>query len=92
MGYDVVDNGHFDRGASRARATKDVRVGLGLPPRFFLTSGRFVAKRICSACSMPMRAIVLLRERRPGIFGDQGALPTAWHERSLSLFKRGPAR
>jgi glycosyltransferase involved in cell wall biosynthesis len=45
-GYDVVDNGHFDRGAREARASGEpLRARLGLPARFFLASARFVAKK-----------------------------------------------
>jgi glycosyltransferase involved in cell wall biosynthesis len=45
-GYDVVDNGHFDRGAMRARRSAEAsRRRLGLPERFFLASGRFVPKK-----------------------------------------------
>jgi glycosyltransferase involved in cell wall biosynthesis len=45
-GYDVVDNRHFARGARQARAADGPwRQRLGLPERFFLASGRFVAKK-----------------------------------------------
>jgi glycosyltransferase involved in cell wall biosynthesis len=45
-GYDVVDNAHFERGARQARdGASRARCRLGLPERFFLASGRFVAKK-----------------------------------------------
>jgi glycosyltransferase involved in cell wall biosynthesis len=45
-GYDVVDNGHFDRGAAQARlAGERSRRRLGLPEPFFLACSRFVAKK-----------------------------------------------
>jgi 1,2-diacylglycerol 3-alpha-glucosyltransferase len=45
-GYDVVDNAHFARGASEARASEQrSRRRHGLPPRFFLASARFVARK-----------------------------------------------
>jgi 1,2-diacylglycerol 3-alpha-glucosyltransferase len=45
-GYDVVDNEHFARGARHARIAGELwRARLGLPERFFLASGRFVAKK-----------------------------------------------
>ncbi len=46
LGYDVVDNDHFAHGADVARAdARRLRAELGLPPRFFLTCARFVAKK-----------------------------------------------
>jgi len=43
QGYDVVDNAHFAAGAEAARAANGrLRAELGLPGRFFLTSGRQV--------------------------------------------------
>ena len=45
-GYDVVDNQHFERGARQARVCDQrFRQRLGLPQRYFLASGRFVAKK-----------------------------------------------
>jgi glycosyltransferase involved in cell wall biosynthesis len=45
-GYDVVDNDHFARGARQARVARQRwRARLGLPERYFLASGRFVAKK-----------------------------------------------
>jgi glycosyltransferase involved in cell wall biosynthesis len=45
-GYDVVDNDHFARGARQARIARGRwRARLGLPERYFLASGRFVAKK-----------------------------------------------
>jgi glycosyltransferase involved in cell wall biosynthesis len=46
VGYDVVDNAHFDRGAARVRANAAaLRQQLGLPERYFLTSARFIEKK-----------------------------------------------
>jgi 1,2-diacylglycerol 3-alpha-glucosyltransferase len=45
-GYDVVDNGHFARGARQARLSdQGWRQRLGLPARYFLASARFIAKK-----------------------------------------------
>ncbi len=45
-GYDVVDNGHFARGADAARGRADeLRREGGLAERFFLASARFVPKK-----------------------------------------------
>ncbi|HXB97759.1 MAG TPA: glycosyltransferase [bacterium] len=41
-GYDVVDNRHFTEGAARARADQGLRQAMGLPPRYWLASNRFV--------------------------------------------------
>lgn len=46
LGYDVVDNDHFARGADAARVDSEkLRAKLHLPPRYFLTCARFVAKK-----------------------------------------------
>ena len=46
FGYDVVDNQHFATRADAARARRDeTRRALGLPQRYFLASGRFIAKK-----------------------------------------------
>ncbi|MBJ3775925.1 glycosyltransferase [Acuticoccus mangrovi] len=45
LGYDAVDNAHFAAGADAARARPGARAALGLPPRYLLASGRFVAKK-----------------------------------------------
>ena len=46
VGYDVVDNEHFQRGASHARENAaGLRQQLGLPERFFLSSNRFIANK-----------------------------------------------
>jgi 1,2-diacylglycerol 3-alpha-glucosyltransferase len=43
LGYDVVDNGHFARGAAAVHnLAADERCRRGLPPNFFLASARFV--------------------------------------------------
>jgi 1,2-diacylglycerol 3-alpha-glucosyltransferase len=45
-GYDIVDNEHFARGATRARLGGERwRERLGLPARFFLASSRFIPKK-----------------------------------------------
>jgi glycosyltransferase involved in cell wall biosynthesis len=45
-GYDVVDNGHFARGAAAARAdAAATRMRHGLPENYFLACSRFVAKK-----------------------------------------------
>ena len=45
-GYDAVDNLHFAQGAQSVRANSSVwRRRLGLPARFFLAAGRFIAKK-----------------------------------------------
>jgi glycosyltransferase involved in cell wall biosynthesis len=46
LGYDVVDNEHFARGAATARSgAADHRRLLGLPENYFLASSRFVEKK-----------------------------------------------
>jgi 1,2-diacylglycerol 3-alpha-glucosyltransferase len=46
LGYDVVDNEHFMTGADRARKDESrLRNTMDLPPRYFLASARFVAKK-----------------------------------------------
>jgi glycosyltransferase involved in cell wall biosynthesis len=46
LGYDVVDNDYFQRGALKARASSaDLRHSLGLPERFFLASNRFLPRK-----------------------------------------------
>jgi 1,2-diacylglycerol 3-alpha-glucosyltransferase len=44
-GYDVVDNAHFEQGADKARADGALRQALGLPPRYWLASARFVPQK-----------------------------------------------
>jgi glycosyltransferase involved in cell wall biosynthesis len=45
-GYDAVDNAHFAAHAAMARGDAGrLRRELGLPPAFFVASGRFVAKK-----------------------------------------------
>jgi glycosyltransferase involved in cell wall biosynthesis len=45
-GYDVVDNGHFARGAEIARAAAtELRARHSLPENYFLVCARFVAKK-----------------------------------------------
>ena len=46
VGYDAVDNDHFQHGANHARENAAVlRQQLGLPEHFFLSSNRFIAKK-----------------------------------------------
>lgn len=46
LGYDAVDNAHFEAGARDARARQEeVRLRLHLPARYFLASARFIAKK-----------------------------------------------
>jgi glycosyltransferase involved in cell wall biosynthesis len=46
FGYDVVDNGHFERGAKRAREGKKIfQEQKRLPENFFLVVSRFVEKK-----------------------------------------------
>jgi len=46
LGYNVVDNEHFARGARVARAIEgELRTRLGLPARYVLASSRFVPKK-----------------------------------------------
>ncbi len=46
LGYDAVDNAHFRDGAALARRHADERrAAEGLPERYILASGRFIAKK-----------------------------------------------
>jgi glycosyltransferase involved in cell wall biosynthesis len=46
LGYDAVDNDHFCAGADKARARAvEVRSARGLPARYLLACGRFMAKK-----------------------------------------------
>jgi 1,2-diacylglycerol 3-alpha-glucosyltransferase len=45
LGYDVVDNAHFTRGAEAAQADPAARSRLGLPARYLLSVARFVEKK-----------------------------------------------
>lgn len=46
MGYDVVDNDHFEKGADEARQRDpELRTKHGLPKKYFLASARFVEKK-----------------------------------------------
>jgi len=46
LGYDVVDNEHFARGAEEVRSKQEeVREKQGLPKQFFLASARFIEKK-----------------------------------------------
>jgi 1,2-diacylglycerol 3-alpha-glucosyltransferase len=79
VGYDVVDNDHFARGASTARATGAAPEGIdpAWRGRYFLASARFVPKK-----NLPrlIEAFALYR---------QAAGPVAW---PLVLLGDGPMR
>jgi len=46
LGYDAVDNDHFECGAQAARTNADgVRARLSLPEKYFLASARFLPKK-----------------------------------------------
>lgn len=46
LGYDAVDNDHFEYGAQAARTNAGgVRAGLSLPEKYFLASARFLPKK-----------------------------------------------
>jgi 1,2-diacylglycerol 3-alpha-glucosyltransferase len=46
IGYDVVDNEHFARGAAQARAQEErLRREYGLPKKYLLTVSRFIPKK-----------------------------------------------
>jgi len=45
LGYDVVDNDYFTRGADAIRTDPTARQRLGLPENYFLASARFVPKK-----------------------------------------------
>jgi glycosyltransferase involved in cell wall biosynthesis len=67
VGYDVVDNDHFRRGAEAARAEPGARQGRRLPDAYFLASSRFIAKK-----NLPRLLQAYARYRR-----QAGA--RAWH-------------
>lgn len=46
LGYDAIDNDHFERRAAAARSDAAARrFAIGLPERYLLASGRFMAKK-----------------------------------------------
>ena len=45
VGYDVVDNAHFAKGAANAAETRGIRAQLGLPSQYILSSCRFIPKK-----------------------------------------------
>jgi glycosyltransferase involved in cell wall biosynthesis len=64
LGYDVVDNEHFARGAEQARAGAEAcRRRLGLPENYFLASSRFVEKKNLSRL---LAAFARFRALAPG--------------------------
>ncbi|MEO5705660.1 MAG: glycosyltransferase family 4 protein [Alteraurantiacibacter sp.] len=77
IGYNAVDNAYFAGGADAARADPTLRQQLGLPPAYFLASGRFVAKKNHA------RLIAAYSEYR------RTAGPSAW---DLVLVGDGPLR
>src|SRR4051812_38013488 len=63
-GYDVVDNAHFQTGASRARMNeRELRRSLRLPDRFFLTCARFLKRKNLSRL---LRAYASYLQHFPG--------------------------
>jgi len=63
LGYNAIDNEYFEAGASRAREKAEtLRAKLGLPPRYFLASARFI--EIKNLIGL-LDAYVLFRRRRP---------------------------
>ncbi|HUP04565.1 MAG TPA: glycosyltransferase [Bryobacteraceae bacterium] len=78
LGYDVVDNGHFARGAAAARKdAAETRRHLGLPPKYFLASSRFIAKKNLTRL---LQAYARYRQFAPG---------KRW---KLALLGEGPMR
>ncbi|HMP76774.1 MAG TPA: glycosyltransferase family 4 protein [Kiritimatiellia bacterium] len=62
-GYDAVDNDYFIQGAERVRADAAARrAAAGLPPRYLLTSSRFVEKKNIDGL---LRGYALFAARRP---------------------------
>jgi 1,2-diacylglycerol 3-alpha-glucosyltransferase len=60
-GYNAVDNAYFEQGAAQARKTAaPLRVQLGVPRPYFLTSGRFIARKNFDTV---IRAFAQYRER-----------------------------
>jgi 1,2-diacylglycerol 3-alpha-glucosyltransferase len=78
LGYDVVDNDHFRRGAEKARSrSAEERQRLHLPENYFLSSCRFVEKK-----NVPRLLDAFARYR-------QATGKTAW---DLVLLGDGPLR
>jgi len=77
LGYDVVDNDHFSRGAADARNRPDTRRRLGLPDRYFIASARFIPRKNIAGLLAAYR--LYLRESGPD----------AW---SLVILGDGPQR
>lgn len=76
QGYDVVNNEHFSEASFRMRAeAKAFREKYGLPPKYFLSVGRFVPKK-----NMALLLLAFARYRRQ--MGTSG-----WH---LVLCGAGP--
>jgi glycosyltransferase involved in cell wall biosynthesis len=68
LGYDVVDNEHFAVGSDSARRGAD-RGPLGLPPKYFISVSRFIAKK-----NVPVILEAFSRFRDTG-----GAEARDWH-------------
>lgn len=92
---ECIDNEYFARGAEHARSTTGIRAAMGLPERYFLYVGRFVAKKNLPAL---LRAFELYRSRRRAgawslvLAGDgpeAGALRQIARERDLPVIFAG---
>lgn len=85
-GYDVIDNGHFSRGASAARGNaRSLRSFHGLPAAYFLCSARFIPKK---NLRMLLQAFALYRHRVGAgawdlvVIGDGPLMPHLREERA----------
>jgi glycosyltransferase involved in cell wall biosynthesis len=77
LGYNSVDNDHFQRGAEMARVSRSqVKAKYGLPQRYFLASARFITKK-----NLPILINAYALARR-----QHGALP------DLVILGDGPER
>ncbi len=66
VGYDVVDNGHFDRGAAAAQGREAfLRLELRLPAPYFLTVCRFIEKKNLIRCLSAYRRYRHLHSQTP---------------------------
>lgn len=76
LGYDVVDNTHFAKGADRARAdAAQLRKSFDLPHRYILASGRFIAKKNLAGLVTAFAIAVRQTQASHGlvILGDGGS-------------------
>jgi len=87
LGYDVVDNSHFARGAEQVRSRRsDAREQYGLPRRFFLAAARFTEKKNFSRL---IRAYARYRERGRFSSTPDSLASDLW---DLVLLGDGPVR